>query len=617
MPTGADDKRAADAIRARANSLVASGDATGVPVEAETLAAVIDKTMSVHRLDDDALERVVKTFGADSVSGAVMGDAAESRNIEVVTPLWRRQPVWLAAAASLVLVASAVTFLTREATNTPTVANSNPPAPADQPAPGGEPSVGVPPPAGPGPETTLALQWSPPAGNRRWSAAPAALPREMPDFERVAAGTLGPRQDRVQPWQLSTVIVRSENGWGSGAFISADGWLLTNYHVVEDEAQKAAVTSGAASLNVIMAGLVDGRVKPKPAVKARLYRADPVLDLALLKLEQPPAAPLPFFRLAAAVNDGDECIVIGSQGNGPAWWVRSGIVSQQFDFPNDLSQFAAGASSERPTLDRNRVTVIVTDTRVSGGDSGGPLLNSNGELIGLTFATSANETSGSVGWHVALPHVRAFIANLPANPEGVPFDSWTAGLGEGVAFESQMLDTDRDGRVDSASYLFAQPSESGQPRPVARTLFLDFAQRNTRSDSFAARVPSGLWGMDRRSGRFRFDVFLTTRADGLVAAGYTNSEGTVDEIRVGRDRSETATIIWRRSQSGTWTASRPATPAPVLDSARLTPAGLARLQALTGGDQVVAPASPRRGGAPGAPAPPPAGRGPNKLEATP
>jgi hypothetical protein len=178
-----------------------------------------------------------------------------------------------------------------------------------------------------------------------------------------------------------------------------------------------------------------------------------------------------------------------------------------------------------------------------------------------------------------------------------------------------MLDADRDGRVDSASFLYAERSESGQPRPVARTLFLDFAQRNARSDDFAARVPVGLWGMDRRGGRFRFDVFLTTRADGLVAAGYTNSDGTVDEIRIGRDRSDTATLVWRRSQSGTWSASRPTTQVQVLDVARLTPAGLARLQALTGGEQVVAPSSPKRGGAPG-PAPPPAGRGPNKLGAS-
>jgi hypothetical protein len=413
------------------------------------------------------------------------------------------------------------------------------------------------------------------------------------------------------------VIVRSENGWGSGAFISADGWLLTNYHVVEDEAQKAAATSGQVTMDVIMATAVDGRPKPRPAVKARLYRADPVLDLALLKLEQPPAAPLPFFRLAASFNDGDDCIVIGSQGNGPAWWVRNGIVSQQFDFPSDLSQFAAGASTERPTLDRNRVTVIVTDTRVSGGDSGGPLLNANGELIGLTFATSANQTAGSVGWHVALPHVRGFVAKLPAAPEGVPFDSWTAGLGERVAFESEMVDGDHDGQVDAISYVYAEQGENGQPHPVARTLFIDFSQRTPRSDKFADRVPAGLWGMDRR-GRFRFDVFLTTRADGLVAAGYTNADGNLDEIRIGRDRSDAASLVWRRSPGGTWQASRPSTPSPLIDAAKLTPAGMARLRMLIG-DQGTGSSAPRQGGPSpkqGSPGPPTSGRGPNKLGAT-
>jgi hypothetical protein len=250
---------------------------------------------------------------------------------------------------------------------------------------------------------------------------------------------------------------------------------------------------------------------------------------------------------------------------------------------------------------------------VSGGDSGGPLLNANGVLIGLTFATSANATSGSVGWHVALPHVRAFVANLPATPEGVPFDSWTAGLGESVAFESQLVDADRDGQIDTASFIYAEESESGQPRPVARTVFIDLAQRTPRSDKFADRIPTGLWGMDRR-GRFRFDVFLTTRQDGLVAAGYTNMSGTLDEVRIGRAQSETATVVWRRNPSGVWAVARPAAPVPMIDPARLTN-GMTRLRALLG-DQVVSPSAPRQGPKQGQPEPATRGRGPNNVGTT-
>src|SRR5262249_46345215 len=156
--------------------------------------------------------------------------------------------------------------------------------------------------------------------------------------------------------------------------------------VVEDSAQDAARVGEPASLEVIMPRLVDGRMKPQTALKATLYRADPVHDLALLKLDVLPAGTkeVPFFRLASAVRDREDCFVIGSAFNSFAWWVRSGNVSQQFDFPEDLSQVAAGASGSSTLVDRSRATVIVTDTRISPGDSGGPLLNSKGELIGLT-----------------------------------------------------------------------------------------------------------------------------------------------------------------------------------------------------------------------------------------
>ena len=152
----------------------------------------------------------------------------------------------------------------------------------------------------------------------------APLATKMPDFGR-GYGTLGAATgNRVTPWRLATVIVRSENGWGSGAMISPDGWLITNYHVVEDQSQTAAFTGHPTVLDVIVPQAVNGGVKKRPAIEATLYRADPVRDLALLKLNSlPPGVDsLPYFRLAAQVSQGEDCIVIGSQGQGPAWMPR-------------------------------------------------------------------------------------------------------------------------------------------------------------------------------------------------------------------------------------------------------------------------------------------------------
>ena len=617
-------ERRSASIQRRAEDLAAGRGADDLVGAADVLAGVHDGSLAFDDLDDEAVDRLVQTLGMETVVGAIAaidrtpetGAARTSAESEPVTTtieskersrgrslsLWRMS-IWLGAAAAIAIVAAVgLRMRSERVQDTPVGSATTPPAVA-----------GNPPSTAPSPDDQLAFIWVPRLlGTSPALTSRAALERAQPDYERNAPGasTLGGgRANQYLPMQQATVIVRSDDGWGSGAFVSGDGWLLTNYHVVESVAQKASTTGAPITLDVIAPMIVDGKLKPAPAVKARVYRVDPVHDLALLRLEQKPTSEIPHFSLATSIEDGEECVVIGSQGNGPAWWVRRGVVSQQFDFPNDLSQFAAGVLSERTSVDRNRVRVVVTDTRISGGDSGGPLLNNEGQLIGLTFATAANATSGSIGWHISLSHLQSFVAKLPAAPEGVPFDIWTAGLGQGVGFQSELVDGDRDGRVDGVGYVYAVSGEDGRPRPVARTLFVDFTQRMTRSDGAQGRpradaaqdrVPSGLWGMDGR-GTFRFDVFVSTRADGTVAMGYTDAAGVVDQIRIGRIRSDAATVIWRRDGSGRWQASRPSPSSPLVDSARVMPANLARLRALTG-DQLAGggdePATKDRGSVP-------------------
>lgn len=470
----------------------------------------------------------------------------------------------------------------------------------------------------------LALQWPTatpfdPSAGSVWVTPQTLLPKGMPDFGRVE--TLGaPPNGPYIAWQLATVIVRSEDGFGSGAVVSGDGWILSNYHVVADAAQKAAVDGTPATLDVITARTVDGRIKPRsPPLKAKLYRADPRHDLALLKLDSLPedTKQMPHFELATGVSDGEKCFVIGSQHNGPAWWVRSGNVSQQFDYPGDLSQFAAGVASAKADVERTRATVIVTDAvSISGGDSGGPLLNAKGELIGLTFATSANLSAGSVGWHIGLKELREFMATLPSRPEGVPLDPWTAGLPEAVLREPQLTDADGDGRIDSLRYPYTsqaqKDSPDSRPRALAQTIFVDFNQRTGRISDPLAKVPAGLWGMEERGG-FRFNLLLLIRADSVTGVGYATADGLVDEIRVGRSRQDVATVIWLRDKEEKWRATKPTTATPMLDTGRIGESNLRRLRVITG--QVLGTADDHQ---PSDKSNPPASednrnRGPNKL----
>lgn len=581
MPIEHDIRKSLAAIRERARQLAGSKETQTTPAETEILAALREGTLRFDTVDDGAFERCIRTFGIDSVVDALLSgsEAGEKASEATVISFEERSQQlkaasagqvtgarkimglpsnWLAVAAAIVLAVSVV-YLTLYA-----------------PGPSSEPTGGNP---------TFALQW-PPSGSvdlsstKTWGSSGSPLAKNMPDYAKGSA-TLGAGDERYTAWRLATVIVRSPDGWGSGAFISPDGWLLTNYHVVANSAQTAAITGSPVVLDIITARMTDGRLKPQPALKATVYRVDPVHDLALLKLQSlpPGLSQVAYFKFADDVKDGESCFVIGSQDNGPAWWVRSGNVSQEFHFPDDLSQFAAGAASPFANIDRDHAMVVVTDTRIAPGDSGGPLLNSDGQLIGLTFATSANESAGSVGWHIALKHLKAFTATFPTQPEGVPFDPWTAGLPEASLLEPQLRDVNRDGRPDTLIYRYAVPSheqEGGEQQAVAMTAFVDFSQSAKAGDD-SELVPRGIWGMEDR-GKFRFDVFMTVRADGTTAVGYTNRDGIIDEIRVAAPHSEQAGVVWRRSASGQWQAQAAST--SLIDASRVGNANLGMLQTI-------------------------------------
>jgi S1-C subfamily serine protease len=151
---------------------------------------------------------------------------------------------------------------------------------------------------------------------------------------------------------------RVEEGTGSGFIISADGRLITNAHVVQ----------GADTVTVT---LKDGRT-----FKGKVLGFDPVTDVAAVKID---GTGLPTVALgdSASLVPGEWAIAIGNP-LGLDNTVTAGIIS------------AIGRSSSEVGIADRRVRFIQTDAAINPGNSGGPLLNDQGEVIGINTAIRAN-----------------------------------------------------------------------------------------------------------------------------------------------------------------------------------------------------------------------------------
>lgn len=171
-------------------------------------------------------------------------------------------------------------------------------------------------------------------------------------------------------------VTRQAESLGSGFLISADGYIVTNNHVI------SAGTSGAV-VESIKVTLADQR-----EFTAKLIGRDPTSDLAVLKIE---GRALPFVRLGDSerARVGDWVVAIGNPfGIGSS--VTAGIVS------------AVHRSTSGGAFDR----FIQTDASINRGNSGGPLFDLNGNVIGIN-SQILSPTGGNVGIGFAIPATEA------------------------------------------------------------------------------------------------------------------------------------------------------------------------------------------------------------------
>ena len=185
----------------------------------------------------------------------------------------------------------------------------------------------------------------------------------------------GGRRGPTDPFDLGRRGDAPRRGTGTGFFIDAEGHVLTNHHVIE----------GAERLTVKLA---DGRT-----LRAAVVGSDPDTDIALIKVEG--AGPFAHAMLgdSSRLRVGEWVCAIGN----PLAYehtVTVGVVS------------FVGRKLFDPTLDN----YIQTDAAISFGNSGGPLINSRGQVIGINSAISRQ--ASNIGFAVPINQARAILPQL-------------------------------------------------------------------------------------------------------------------------------------------------------------------------------------------------------------
>jgi len=156
-------------------------------------------------------------------------------------------------------------------------------------------------------------------------------------------------------------------GTGSGVIISEDGYIVTNNHVIKDASD------------------IEITLNNKKSYKAKLIGTDAKMDIAVLKIDTDEKLPYSVFADSDNVKVGEWVLAVGNPYNLTST-VTAGIVS-----------------AKARNLDTNGIqSFIQTDAAVNPGNSGGALVNTHGELIGINTMISS-QTGSYVGYSFAVP----------------------------------------------------------------------------------------------------------------------------------------------------------------------------------------------------------------------
>lgn len=193
-------------------------------------------------------------------------------------------------------------------------------------------------------------------------------------------------EKNVQRVAESVVQIQTASGLGSGFIINKLGYVITNQHVI----------AGEREITVVVYRKKPGGLEKQPFTKVKIIAMNGFLDLAILQIDDPAAASLPFVPMgdSETLTQGQEVFAIGSP-LGLERSVSKGIVS-----------IRARENSGR--------WYIQSTTQINPGNSGGPLFNARGEVVGVNNMKAAGVGVEGLGFSIPSNVLKLFLKNREA-----------------------------------------------------------------------------------------------------------------------------------------------------------------------------------------------------------
>ena len=244
-------------------------------------------------------------------------------------------------------------------------------------------------------------------------------------FDRVSPAVVYIYATSINPYRTSS---RVEHIVGSGFIFDSSGLILTNSHV-------------AFPRESLLVGLEDGNT-----VQAELVGADPIFDIAVLRIKKPNTGTLPTIEFGDSdlVHVGTDAIAIGNPLGLDQTLTRGTVSAINRVLP------ATFFSLQEP--------LIQIDTAINPGNSGGPLLNRCGEVVGITTAMISQ--AQEIGFAIPINLVKAVLPSLTGQGRVVP--PW-------LGFHGQAIDAELQGflKIPLVPGFMVEVIEPGSPAEKA------------------------------------------------------------------------------------------------------------------------------------------------------